>query len=120
MSQLLRVRELLVGADYTVGGVRELLGAVAGGALARDEIVPALRATRGGSPLEVLTRLFWLQVPVPVDSIPADALVAAGLVEVSGGEMRALLRVEPLEGVRGGGHVGYVVSDLKVRPGGGR
>ena len=95
VSGILRVRELLVGAGYTVGGVRELLGAVAGGALARDEIVPALRATRGGSPLEVLTRLFWLQVPVPVDAIPADELVAAGLVEVSGGEMRALSRVEP-------------------------
>ncbi|WP_428831241.1 DUF7059 domain-containing protein [Actinomadura chokoriensis] len=120
VSQLLRVREVLAGAGYTVGGVRELLGPVAGGALARDEIVPALRATRGGSPLEVLTRLFWLQVPVPVESIPADELAAAGLVEVSGGEMRALVRVEPLEGVRGDGHVGYAVSDLKVRrPGGG-
>ncbi|NVI89523.1 class I SAM-dependent methyltransferase [Actinomadura sp. BRA 177] len=119
MSDLLRVRELLVGAGYTVGGVRELLGPVAGGALARDEVVPALRTTRGESALEVLTRLFWLQVPVPVDAIPADELVAARLVEVSGGEMRALLRVEPLEGVGGDGHVGYVVSDLKVRPGAG-
>ncbi len=114
-----RVRELLVAGGYTVAGVRELLGDVAGGALARDEVVPALRATRGGSPLEVLTRLFWLQVPVPVDGM-ADELVAAGLVEVSGGEMRALLRVEPLEDVGGQGHAGYVVSDLKVRPGMGR
>ncbi|NKZ03579.1 DUF7059 domain-containing protein [Actinomadura latina] len=120
MADLLRVRELLVEAGYTVGGVRELLGPVAGGALARDEIVPALRATRGASPLEVLTRLFWLQVPVPADAIPADAWAAAGLVEVSGGEMRALSRVEPLEDVSGDGHAGYVVSDLKVRPGAGR
>jgi methylase of polypeptide subunit release factors len=125
VSDLLRVREALVGAGYTVGGVRELLGPVAGGALARDEVVPALRATRGGSPLEVLTRLFWLQVPVPVDAVPVDAiaadeLAAAGLVEVSGGEMRALLRVEPLEGVGGDGHAGYVVSDRTVRPGAGR
>ncbi|MFG2018618.1 DUF7059 domain-containing protein [Actinomadura geliboluensis] len=120
MSGLVRVRKLLVGGGYTVAGVRELLGGVAGGALARDEIVPALRATRGGSPVEVLTRLFWLQVPVPADAIAADELVAAGLAEVSGGELRALLRVEPLEDVGGDGHAGYVVSDLKVRPGAGR
>ncbi|WP_230420999.1 N5-glutamine methyltransferase family protein [Actinomadura soli] len=115
------MRELLTGAGYTVAGVRELLGPVAGGALARDEIVPALRATGGGSPLEALTRLFWLQVPVDAAALQADglaALVAAGLVEASGGEVRARLRVEPLEAVGGhGGHAGFAVSDLKVRPG---
>ena len=41
-----RVRGLFEHADYTVAGVRHLLGPVAGAALARDEIVPALRATR--------------------------------------------------------------------------
>ncbi|TDC93546.1 class I SAM-dependent methyltransferase [Actinomadura sp. 7K507] len=116
---LLRVRDVLLEADYTVAGVRELLGAVAGGALARDEIVPALRATGGGSPLEVLTRLFWLQVPVDAGAIKADDLVAAGLAEVSGGQVRARLRVEPLEDVSGDGHAGYAVSDLAVRPGSG-
>ncbi|GGT71526.1 DUF7059 domain-containing protein [Actinomadura citrea] len=120
MPDLRRVRELLLGAGYTVAGVRASLGPVAGGALARDEIVPALRATAGGSPVEVLTRLFWLQVPVPEDAVAADALVAVGLAEVSGGQVRALLRVEPLEAVDGDGHAGYAVSDLKVRPGDGR
>ncbi|URM97050.1 methyltransferase [Actinomadura madurae] len=112
------MRELLLGSGYTVAGVRELLGPVAGGALARDEIVPALRVTRGGSPVEVLTRLFWLQVPVEAGAV-ADGLVAAGLAERSGGEVRALLRVEPLEAVGGDGHAGYAVSDLTVRPGSG-
>ncbi|MEV4002629.1 class I SAM-dependent methyltransferase [Actinomadura sp. NPDC049753] len=120
MPDLRRVRELLLGAGYTVAGVRESLGPVAGGALARDEIVPALRATAGGSPVEALTRLFWLQVPVPEAAVAADDLVAAGLAEVSGGQVRALLRVEPLEAVEGDGHAGYAVSDLKVRPGDGR
>ncbi|MGW2309713.1 DUF7059 domain-containing protein [Actinomadura luteofluorescens] len=120
MPDLRRVRELLLGAGYTVAGVRESLGPVAGGALARDEIVPALRATAGGSPVEALTRLFWLQVPVPEGAVAADDLVAAGLAEVSGGQVRALLRVEPLEVVDGDGHAGYAVSDLKVRPGDGR
>ena len=79
-NRLLRVRDLLLSAGYTVDGVRELLGPVAGGALARDEIVPALRATAGvaaGDP----DRLFWLQVPVDAARRGADALVAAGLAE---------------------------------------
>ncbi len=103
-------------AGYTVAGVREALGPVAGGALARDEIVPALRATRDDSPLSRLTRLFWLQVPVPAAGLPADELVAAGLAERSGDELRALLHVEPLEAP---GPVRYAVSDLKIRPGDG-
>ncbi|MQY04825.1 DUF7059 domain-containing protein [Actinomadura macrotermitis] len=113
------VRDLLEGADYTVDGVRRLLGPVAGGALARDEIVPALRATGGGSPLETLTRLFWLQVPVAAAPELAEPLVAAGLAAGSGDELRPLLHVEPLESVTGSGHAGWAVSDLKVRPGSG-
>ncbi|MGK5551317.1 DUF7059 domain-containing protein [Actinomadura kijaniata] len=116
---LSRVRAAFEGAGYTVEGVRGLLGPVAGGALARDEVVPALRATGGGSPLEALTRLFWIQVPVPVAALKevAPDLVAAGLAAESEGELRALLHVEPLESVTGTGHVGYAVSDLKARPG---
>jgi hypothetical protein len=112
---LRRLGAALERAEYTVEGVRALLGPVAGGALARDEIVPALRASGGGSPLETLLRLFWLQVPVAGGGL-IDELVAAGFAEASGGEVRALLRVEPVEG---DGHVGYAVSDLRVRPGGG-
>ncbi|MDX6431084.1 MAG: hypothetical protein QOE54_3450 [Streptosporangiaceae bacterium] len=120
-----RVRETFDRAGYTVAGVRELLGPVAGAALARDEIVPALRATGGRSALETLTRLFWLQVPVPEGDLAnaacADDLLAAGLAERSGGELRAILHVEPLESPQDAGHpgrhLGYVVSDLKVRPG---
>ena len=142
-DRLRRLGAAFERAGYTVGGVRALVGPVAGAALARDEIVPALRATAGGSPLEALTRLFLLQVPVPSPAGGfAEELVAAGLAEESGGEVRALLRVEPVESVdppgkaagkaaeagAGGaavpadgdaGHRGYVVSDLRVRPGSG-
>ncbi|MEV5707369.1 class I SAM-dependent methyltransferase [Actinoallomurus sp. NPDC052274] len=117
-----RVRGLFEHADYTVAGVRHLLGPVAGAALARDEIVPALRATRGGTPLETLVRLFWLQVPVPESALPVADLAALGLVERSGGEVRALLHVEPVESASGVGDPpsarGHIVSDLKARPGG--
>ncbi|MBW8482090.1 DUF7059 domain-containing protein [Actinomadura parmotrematis] len=117
-ESLAPVRDLFDRAGYTVDGVRALLGPVAGGALARDEIVPALRATGGGSELEALTRLLWLQVPVP--AAPAlGCLAAAGLAAADGGELRPLLHVEPLESVTGRGHAGWTVSDLKVRPGSG-
>lgn len=118
-------------AGYTVAGVRDMLGPVAGGALARDEIVPALRATAGGSPLAELIRLFWLQAPVAASRLGALAgdLVEAGLAtpdapggESGGvsGELFPLFHVEPVESVLGSGHLGYVLSDLKVRPGDGR
>src|SRR4051794_35514604 len=98
-----RVRDLFHQVGYTVEGVRELLGPVAGAALARDEIVPALRATRGGTPLETLTRLFWLQVPVRAapssgaGALPFEELIALGLAERDGDEVRARLHVEPVE-----------------------
>ena len=58
-----RLREALLGAEFTADGLLELLGAPAYAALARSETVPALRATRGDSPLETLVRLFLLQQP---------------------------------------------------------
>jgi methylase of polypeptide subunit release factors len=114
-----RVRALFRASAFTVDGVRRLLGPVAGAALARDAIVPALRATRGGSPLESLVRLFWLQVPVPDRSLPVDDLLALGLVERSCDEIRALLHVEPVEPLDGGWPGGHIVSDLRSRPGDG-
>jgi methylase of polypeptide subunit release factors len=120
-----RVRALFLRSEYTVDGVRRLLGPAAGAALARDEIVPALRVTAGGTPLEALVRLFWLQVPVPEASLPSEDLLALGLVERSGTEIRALLHVEPVEPPAGAWQEsaddlagGHIVSDLKTRPGG--
>jgi methylase of polypeptide subunit release factors len=117
IDRLQRVRDLFEHAGYTVDGVRRLLGPVAGAALARDEIVPALRAARGGTPAEILLRLFWLQVPVPGSALPFEDLVALGLAERDGDEVRALLHVEPVESPVSTA-CGYVVSDLKARPGG--
>src|SRR3954471_23016110 len=128
LDAVARVRELFREAGYTVDGVRALLGPVAAAALARHETVPALRATRGGGPLDALLRLFWLQVPVPATAVPRDDLLALGLAERSGDELSALLHVEPVErvaapsaletafGARSHDPAGYVVSDLSARP----
>lgn len=123
-SALRRLGDRFRLAGYSVPAVRELLGPVAGAALARDEIVPALRVMSGGSPLEALVRLFWLQVPVPGSQCGglADDLVAAGLAERSGTELRATVHIEPIEPVERAepGVTRYVVSDPKVLPGSGR
>lgn len=98
---LARLRDALTGAAYTVDGVADLLGARAEAALRRHETTPALRRTSGGSPLDTLTRLWPLQAAVPEDSLEAalpglaGPLRAAGVVEVSGGQARALVDIRP-------------------------
>ncbi|MDP9417919.1 MAG: class I SAM-dependent methyltransferase, partial [Actinomycetota bacterium] len=109
-DQAARLREALLAAAYTTSDVADLLGPVAHAALARQETVPARRATTGGSPLETLIRLFLLQLPVDERALqralPVDAGVAAGLVERAGGDVRARLDLRPYD------EDFYVVSDL--------
>lgn len=112
-----RVRDAFLAAGYTTDGVLELLGPHAHAALARDETVPARRATAGGSPLETLVRLFLLQLPVPErqagNALPLTPAIALGLLERDGADVRAALDVRPYgttddqPGARW-----YVVSDL--------
>jgi methylase of polypeptide subunit release factors len=77
-----RLREALRAADFTADGLLDLLGGPAYAALARSEAVPALRATRGASPLETLVRLFLLQQSVPRErareALPLDEALADG------------------------------------------
>ena len=124
------LREAFLAAGYTVDGVADRLGPVAGAALQRHETVPARRATARGDAVDVLLRLFPLQLPVDERAaaavLPVEALLTAGLVERSGGELRAVLDVRPYretvvghgrEAVVGHGREGdgppwWVVSDL--------
>ncbi|MGV9774779.1 DUF7059 domain-containing protein [Streptosporangium sp. NPDC003464] len=107
-----RLRELLLDAGYTIDGVRERLGEVAATALSREEMVPALRATRDGDLLGTLIRLWWLGVPVDAPAaLPVADLAAAGLVRAEAGRITSTVHLQPWE------TGGYVVSDRKVRPG---
>lgn len=96
-----RLREPLLAADFTPARVADLLGPRAEAALRRNETVPAMRRTGGGSPLETLVRLFWLQRPVPHAAAEAalpgliEQLVTEGLVASSGGEVKARLELRP-------------------------
>ncbi|MFI7690470.1 methyltransferase [Nonomuraea sp. NPDC049655] len=110
MVSVERLRHHLLETGYTIDGVRDRLGAMAASALAREELVPALRATADGDPLGTLIRLWWLGVPVPAKSVPA-AVLESGLVSADGDLIRATVHLQPWE------TGGYVVSDRKVRPG---
>ncbi|SDO52721.1 Methyltransferase domain-containing protein [Streptomyces sp. cf386] len=122
-----RLRDALLRASFTADGLLELLGAPAYAALARSETVPALRATRGDTPLEALVRLFLLQQPVPharvAGVLPVDACLESGwLVRVgehsgdADGDLAATVDVRPYGGP--GGEDWYIVSDLGCAVGG--
>ncbi|NJP91498.1 methyltransferase [Nonomuraea sp. FMUSA5-5] len=105
-----RLRHHLLETGYTIDGVRERLGSMAASALAREELIPALRATADGDPLGTLIRLWWLGVPVPAKALAPEVL-GSGLVRPDGDQVVATVHLQPWE------TGGYLVSDRKVRPG---
>ncbi|MFJ5260982.1 methyltransferase [Streptomyces sp. NPDC088387] len=116
-----RLREALLGAAFTADGLLELLGAPAYAALARSETVPALRATRGDTPLEMLVRLFLLQEPVPHARVAAvlpvaDCLETGWLTRAGVDEVAATVDVRPYGGPHG--EDWFIVSDLGCAVGG--
>ncbi len=96
-----RLRAALTAVEFTFEGVAEVLGTTGHAALSRNETLPGLRATRGGTPVETLTRLWLLQAPVPASEVERalpdllDPLCNAGLLERSVGEVRARVDVRP-------------------------
>ncbi|MFE1127863.1 methyltransferase [Streptomyces albidoflavus] len=124
-----RLRTAFLDADFTADGLLERLGAPAYAALARAETVPALRATRGGTPLDTLVRLFLLQRPVtPAEAGAAlpggllDDAVEGGWLrrEAAGGAgdeaIRAVIDVRPYGGPDG--QDWFIASDLGCAVGG--
>ncbi|MEW1773122.1 class I SAM-dependent methyltransferase [Streptomyces sp. NPDC086777] len=115
------LRTALLGSSFTADGLLDLLGAPAYAALARSETVPALRATRGDTPLETLVRLFLLQQPVPharvAGVLPVDDLLGSGwLTRAGGDEVAATVDVRPYGGPDG--EDWFIVSDLGCAVGG--
>ncbi|MFI9723658.1 methyltransferase [Streptomyces sp. NPDC052396] len=115
-----RLRDALLAAAFTADGLLDLLGASAYAALARSETVPALRATRGDSPLETLVRLFLLQRPVAEQraraALPVEECLADGWLVREGSQVRAGVDVRPYGGPEG--QDWWIVSDLGCAVGG--
>jgi methylase of polypeptide subunit release factors len=118
-----RFADDLHAASYDTDTVLELLGQPAHRAMARGEIVPALRATTDGSPLSSLIRLFLLGASLAESAAVAalphtslDAAIGAGLLERVGDEVRAAVDIRPHADEN---HEYLVMSDLDsdVRPG---
>jgi hypothetical protein len=95
------LRDALDAADYTYDRVAEVLGTAAMAALGRNETLPGLRATGGGSPVETLVRLWLLQATVPLAdaerALPGlvDPLCAANLLVRSAEEVAARTDLRP-------------------------
>ena len=97
-----RLGEDLRTAGYDATGVPELLGPSAHRALSRGEMWPALRATRDGSPLATLVRLFLLGTTESEAAVRAafpttglEAALAAGALERDGDAIRGGLDIRP-------------------------
>lgn len=95
-----RLRDTLRTSGFDADGVVAVLGDEAHAALGRFEPEPARRATRGGSPLDTLIRLFLVGDPAPRAKAEqalgdVDEAAAAGLVRVDGDDVRAALDLRP-------------------------
>ncbi|MBC7373306.1 MAG: class I SAM-dependent methyltransferase, partial [Frankiales bacterium] len=67
-------------AGWSADALDDLLGVTARGHLDRDELAPVLRRTDGGTPLEVLARLFVLGVAVDLKAARAAGVPETWLV----------------------------------------
>src|SRR5690625_2747308 len=114
-DDVFRLRDALATAGYTVDGVGEVLGARASAALARNETTPGdlITAASVHDPLSALTRLWPLQLPVPLaalrDVIPFEALVEGGFVAIDADLVQAIVDVRPYADDAGDW---WVVADL--------
>lgn len=96
------LQRALLRADYTVDGVGAALGAVGASALGRGDLAGAALALAPGDRTGALIRLFMLGGAVELDAaaralpgVDIGALVAAGFLEASGGQLRGAIDMRP-------------------------
>lgn len=112
-----RLRADLRAAAFTVERLAEVLGPVAGAALAREQVVPAELATRGSrDPAAVLVRLFTLGDPVEsaLVDLALPTLGAAGAERLGLGRFEgdAVLATVDLRPYGDDDHTWWLASDL--------
>ena len=112
-------RKALTGANYTAGGVANVLGSIEAPAERNAGFGRMLYLTRDASPLHVFIRLFLNSVPVLLEDIrralepfSPKSLAAMGLVGIEGDMTVPLVTLMPFEEV-------YLVFDIPMRIGGG-
>ena len=112
-----RLADRLHALDYTVEGVRRLLGQVAADALDREEVVPALRRlSEDDSPLATVVRLMLVGDRVEENAVSAALGVDPGalvdVLEGDGSRVRARVELAPYAADE---HDWYVASDWSSR-----
>ncbi|HHU10788.1 MAG TPA: methyltransferase [Intrasporangiaceae bacterium] len=111
------LRTDLIAARFTVPGIAEVLGPMAGAALAREHPLPAERVTDSSTdPCAALIRLFTLGAPVDVREVQAalpnvgvDGITTLGLVRHEGDAVVATCDLRPYATER---DTWWVASDL--------
>ncbi len=110
------LREAVLRCRYDSDTLLAALGDDAHAALSRAEPVPVRRAARSAGELGTLIRLFLLGDACPRSDVAAaiaplavDRAVSAGLLDVSGNEVRAALDLRPLDV---GAGTRWILSDL--------
>jgi methylase of polypeptide subunit release factors len=108
-----QLRAALTSAGFTSNGIAGRLGAQATGAMARNDLRAALRATADRDPLNTLIRLFLCDQTEPEPAVatalaplPLAEAIAGGLVERHGDGLRQGLDLEPY------GDEWWVLADL--------
>lgn len=110
-----RFHELLQREGFTEQGVAETLGIKKLRAVSVQDVPLLLERTAGGTPRDVLVRLFLISVPVAAEvcrrTLGAgwlEELLWAGLIAEHGGEVSGRVQLLPLEGF-------YLASDVPRR-----
>ncbi len=101
-AQFLAARETLARAEYTAGGIRELMGSSPQAQALSSLASTSQLAFTGDTAIEVLTRLFQHATSEPLatvsqhlDSPTVDEWVAAGVLSLDGGDVRSNLMLTP-------------------------
>lgn len=108
-----RLREALLGADYTAGGVAKRLDARTAATLRAGDAGLVRLGLTGGDPLATLVRLFLAggvepEPAVAATGLPVAAALAAGLLVRRDAGLAAAVEIQPYEDA-------WVVADLPAR-----
>jgi Methyltransferase small domain len=98
-----RARQAFDDAGYTLAAVTERLGPQVFAQLSVGEVEPLRYGTRAGDRLDLLTRLFLIGDPVPLEvartalaPLPPEQWANGGLVAIDGADVRGQVVIRPL------------------------
>jgi Methyltransferase small domain len=101
-----RLREVFYNAGYSDTGVLETLGVTDFPGIKDREPALLMRRTAGGRPLDILIRLFLMEVPVSTQEavrafspMALGACVEAGLIRPMGDQVAAIVKLLPFRGM---------------------